>query len=338
MTSLPGVRTQPVPEWQKERLARWLREWETGKILAESDVGDYADDTAGKDSALSPNSDSAPEAGRIVLPTSAEPPAQAGQIRLLSPGIAPVGTRLVYLAILEESKPGVFLCAPFGRFSEPAFPGELFTGREAPHLRILCVWNARDMDEKTSRESWLVDVLSDEETRLASAVLRYVRRGDPLPAGIEAQSPPPVIHPADSRRVYREEESDLMNELLSARTVIDHEEQAMPPPLEYRRETGMLMAAETRAPYGTVQRFHIGPYRLLLRISVRQGGKKCIITVENPDGTPARRLDGGFAKAGDRRSLPIWKGQTIVEQELIDSAFILFDPDGTPLMLLPEDA
>ena len=338
MTSLPGVRTQPVPEWQKERLARWLREWETGKVLAESDVGDYADDTAGKDSTLSPNSDSAPEAGRIVLPTSAEPPAQAGQIRLLFPGIAPAGTRLVYLAILEKSKPGIFLCAPFGRFSEPAFPGELFTGRETPHLRVLCVWNARDMDEKTSRESWLIDVLSDEETRLASAVLRYVRRGDPLPAGIDAQSPPPVIHPADPRRVYREEESDLMNELLSARTVIDHEEQAMPPPLEYRREAGMLMAAETRAPYGTVQRFHIGSYNLLLRICVRRGGKKCIITVESPDGTPARRLDGGFAKAGDRRSLPIWKGRTIVEQELIDSAFILFDPDGTPLMLLPEDA
>jgi hypothetical protein len=105
------------------------------------------------------------------------------------------------------------MAAPYGRLAEPAFPGELSTRREALPLNILCLWNARAVDGRVLARSWLVDELSAREMDEVSGVLRHLRDGAKLPAGIERRMGPPLWHPADPRMEYRREEAAMMDKL-----------------------------------------------------------------------------------------------------------------------------
>src|SRR5689334_10254891 len=116
MSKLPKLNWKAASASQQRQLAAWLRAWRIAVRLQEV-PGPQAS------KAKSTRTD----IGQCVSPFAPEPPS-AGQIRLLSSRVLPRATRPVYVAILKNHEQGVRLAAPYGRFSQPAFEGELLTG------------------------------------------------------------------------------------------------------------------------------------------------------------------------------------------------------------------
>src|ERR1041384_8207069 len=148
MKQLPRIRVKKAPPWQRRRLARWLAEWTIDKHLP----------------AVTPLKPSNPRAAtlrRSPSPAVRTPRTRAveeteiaeSQIRLLYPQIPAARPRLLYVAGLREEAFDRFMLAPFGKFAEPALPGEWLTGRSEPSLRVLCLWNARSLPGSIVRNS-----------------------------------------------------------------------------------------------------------------------------------------------------------------------------------------
>jgi len=204
--STPELRSGPVPEEQKERLARWLAEWQIEQSLAAGN-GDEESSRDGEDR-------SPPDSKGLVAPTAEEPGLDVGQVRLLSPEIPAAADMPLHVALLDRVAPGVFLAAPFSRFAEPAIPGELQTGRVETVLRVLCPWNARPIPMSTLRRSWIVSDLTEQERRDALCVYRHVKEGESLSAGLASRIGPPLVHPDDPRLVYEARENLRMDRIV----------------------------------------------------------------------------------------------------------------------------
>lgn len=235
---LPDLNISPVPDWQKERLARWLCEWRAERILVREDV-EPAVRCVRDDAARSSE-------GTLAAPTSNEPDPAGGQIRLLAPCSAGHARVPLYVAVLAVLRDGVLLAAPYSGFAEPATEGELLTGREAPPLRVLAVWNAREVPASTLRDSWLVDELTSEETEDALALWRCVSAQRKLPLRLRRRVGPPVCHPEDPRRAYRNWAVASLSAVLEA-LGSRGDRNAYPE----SDSTGLLRAAEPPAPYRT---------------------------------------------------------------------------------------
>jgi hypothetical protein len=212
-----------------ERLARWLQEWELDLAMRES----------GHRELLTARPDSVPQLG---------PEPREGQIRLMHPFNPSTRARPVYVAVLAAMGRGMWRVAPYGRFAEPAFPGEWRTRRKIPCLRVICLWNARALNGKALRRSWVVHGMTRAEQRDACACYGGVS----LPAPRATRTGPPLIHPFDPRHRYREEEAGVMTELAEADAA---DSVPATPPLTYEipEDRALPLAAETRARY-TVER------------------------------------------------------------------------------------
>jgi hypothetical protein len=219
--------TVPAAAGQRKRLARWLAAWAMDRALR--------DDTA---TARGPGAD----------PPRPGPPVRHGQIRLLHPVTPAACARPLYLAVLDPAGPESRLAVPFGRFTEPAFPGELATRRRAPCLRVLCLWNAAPVPDRVLRQSWMAGRLTAAEQRDALAVLRTAQ---PSPALCRRMGPP-LVHPLDPRHVYRQEDLEVMAELQDAETCDPPAAHALI--YEALEEREQLRAAEKRARYRTARR------------------------------------------------------------------------------------
>lgn len=200
--NLPKLDLSIAPDWQKERLARWLAARDVDQELCAEGTEDGGGVSGDVHSELP------------VAPVSSEPPPECRQIRLFSPLLPATRERLLYAAVLEECMDGSFLIAPYGRFSEPCVPGELLGSREAPCLRVLCLWNAVEAPSTLLAKSWVVDTLSDDEFEAATAVRRHLASRETLPSGLAERIGPPLWHPADPRRRYLDEERRTMEALL----------------------------------------------------------------------------------------------------------------------------
>lgn len=245
---LPEIKRIQPPQWQKDRLARWLAEWEIDNALRSPKTDEHPTPAPEQSTVRGAASNDAqtgllPRMAELVQNVSQEPQVQAGQIRLLSPVNPGARNRPMHVAILREQSRESFLVAPFGRFFEPATPGELLTGRKVPCLRILCIWNACDLHVKILGKSWVVDEMSKKELDEALAVHRNINVGDKLPDELEKRVGPPISHWADPRREYLDEESATMSAVRESGVV------SWPYELEERRE--LPKAAEPHAPYGT---------------------------------------------------------------------------------------
>ncbi|MBN1557541.1 MAG: hypothetical protein JW951_05280, partial [Lentisphaerae bacterium] len=123
------------------------------------------------------------------------------------------------------------------------------TGRTAPCLSVLCLWNTRSLPASLLRQSWTAGRLTPAEQRAARAVLA----GGPLPRALAARTGPPLVHPLDPRHEYRESEHRIMQDLRGLpaagppQTGEDLYVRSDPPAL--------LRAAETHARYA-VRRTH----------------------------------------------------------------------------------
>jgi len=318
MSKLPSIRTIPAPAWQRDRLDRWLLEWQIDRALVDSEDEPASD-------LEYPQAEDTPAAE--VAPFSAEPAVSTGQVRLFSPRVCSPDTRPVYFAVLGREEGG-FLLAPYGRFSEPAIPGELLTGREAMPLRVLCLWNARKLPVETASESWFIDDLSENEMREATAVLGHAGRGDELPEGIRERVGPPLQHPLDPRIDYLEEESEII------RTPEDEESGEDSPAgtdrLQYLRPETLPLAAEPREKYETAVVYRLPEKDVTLRIRIK--GEEADLSVEDPQGRLSQLLDGWCVESADgRRSDPITSAKLILPAALARTAFLVVAPDGTRL-------
>lgn len=141
----------------------------------------------------------------LVSPLSKEPPPLVGQIRLLAPSPETIHERPFYVALLEEKQVD-FICVPYSRFAEPCLPGEILTGRQAIHLRVLCVWNSIGMSREWLRNSWVVDGLSTEEFSAACQIRSAPHTGYTCPPQLAEKVGPPCWHPDDPRQEYIRQE------------------------------------------------------------------------------------------------------------------------------------
>lgn len=237
MTPSPDIRRNTTSDHQRRRLGRWLKEWEAEQILR-----------SGLPSASWPP---VGEGGRplpdVVLAPSVHP--RVGQVRLLRPAQSgDPAERPIYVAVMAESPDG-FVIAPFGRFAEPAVPGEWQTGLRAMPLRVLCVWNARVVEARLLEGSWRAAVLSAETLRGALELHRHLQGGAPLKSVAERDVGPPLRHPLDPRHVYLEEESALLEAHVAA---IESGSSGEPGAFLYeQKRTPLRMAAEGRDHYGS---------------------------------------------------------------------------------------
>ncbi|MFO7870165.1 MAG: hypothetical protein R6V03_01885 [Kiritimatiellia bacterium] len=227
---LPELKISRCSPAGKERLRRWLTEWEISLAL--------------RGPATEKEEAEAEPAGDIPVSSPFDDPApSAGQIRLFPPLDRLTARRPLYAALLRKEN-GVLIAAPFGSFSEPAFEGELLTGREAGPLRVLCCWNSARLSHEFMKNSWLVDEMTGGELADALAVLEHVRCGSVPPEPLSGRIGPPCWHPADPRARYALEEREIMDSL-AARDNSGGESLRYPLP-----ETAWRMAAENRPKWG----------------------------------------------------------------------------------------
>lgn len=196
-----------MPNTDAKHLALWLRLWREEVALA--------------------------EAGKLPEPLPAEvpPPARSSaiqpfdsfcvwpsDIRLLNPWLVRDVRRPLYFAVLGEWLDGLWLIAPFARFSIPATVGELNTGRgetdpKQDPLSVLSLWNAHTVPPEFAQESWFIDTLSEDELENAWEVFRQVMTGKALPPHLLRRVGPPLYHPADPRHDYLAEEANGLSPL-----------------------------------------------------------------------------------------------------------------------------
>ncbi len=233
----------PVPEEKKERLARWLAEWQIEQSLTAGD-GDEETEPSRDGEERSPS-----DREGLVAPTADEPGPDAGQVRLLSPQIPAAGDMPLHVALLDRVAPGVFLAAPFSRFAEPATPGELQTGRTERALRVLCPWNARSIPLRTLQKGWIVSDLTEQQRQDALCVYRHVHKGDPLREDLVHRIGPPLVHPDDPRLVYEAREDLRMDRIV--REGAELEESPLHDLYAARKQDDDLrLAAESPGEYG----------------------------------------------------------------------------------------
>jgi hypothetical protein len=174
-------------------------------------------------------------------------PALTCQIRLFHPFSKETNGRLRYVAVLKENKDGSWLVAPFGRFSEPAVPGEWKTGRKAPSLRILCIWNARWMARSILERSWVVDRMPASKIEHALVIQQFLAEGKEPSRLFSNQIGPPLIHPLDPRMEYLEEERAWFSALSAKHTLgkgID-----LPSTVSSGEDHSLPLAAEKHGKY-----------------------------------------------------------------------------------------
>lgn len=201
MKNLPKINQSPVTQSQRDRLGRWLAVRRLDQEL-ESTIGEMAPaESAGPEIP-------AAEIRRLIRPFDLG--VAVGDIRLLSPRLAPADGLPRYVAVLKEWDEDEFLVAPYSKYPEPAVTGELATGRNHFSIDCLELWNARAIHRLALKHSWLADRMSDAEQADAWVVFAHAFAGKPLPEALADRVGPPVFVPEDPRLEYQAEEAAAM--------------------------------------------------------------------------------------------------------------------------------
>jgi len=219
----------PEP-WMLSRLHRWCAEWALDQAIQEpTECASYADTAR-------------PDVEACVRPAQ---PLRPDIIALLAPLRGEPDLPPLYVAILGVSDSDTCVCIPYGRFSEPATPGELLSGEKTPALRVLCLWNARRLASPCALCGWVVRHLSGDEKADMRKAYASVSNSAALPEELLRSGGPPLFHPEDPRRAYLHDSRALVDRYLAcigrAATyrLPEHDHDALP------------RAAEDREPYGT---------------------------------------------------------------------------------------
>jgi len=238
MRKLPKTRIIPSSMAQKRALARWLNEWRIDKALLDEGVLQ----AAGEPHRV------ATEHKRIAFRYDSEP-VRVGQIRLFHPFSKETHARARHIVVLKGCDDGSWLVAPFGRFNEPAVPGEWRTSLRVPVLRILCLWNAHPISESVLGRSWVVGCMSASKVAQALAIHKCLAEGKEVLGPLGKRVGPPLMHPLDPRIEYMEEERDWFASVAAKGAV---EARAIHPwALSDGGVSALPRAAESRGKYKT---------------------------------------------------------------------------------------
>lgn len=350
MKKLPKLSAPTVPDWQKERLAAWIREWRIDQELREVDQAGPSlglDDSRELRSAAMKAVPTEPYRAveELVAEIGAEKEMAPGQIRLLTPETTTEDPLPLYVAVLREWEEDSLLVVPFGRFSEPATTGELLTGRDARSLRVLCLWNAHTVPPATVARSWFIDNLSEEEAQQAWQVFRHVATGADLDEPLQLRIGPPILHAEDPRIEYQEEEVARMAAVVQygaqATTATDIESDQSDPIVipwiaGYEEEGELAMVAKSTSIYEGESLFRIAGKDLVLCVRPHSNWRDCVCLVIDESGEPSETLDGWTLKsARGEMSAPIQQSQAVVSSAILRDGFVLLDASGTTVELEP---
>ncbi|HMP72698.1 MAG TPA: hypothetical protein PKE55_05480 [Kiritimatiellia bacterium] len=169
-----------------------------------------------------------------------------GSIHLLRPTPGPSSWGPVYVCLLEATPSGI-RAAPFSRYAVPAVPGEVAT--ELPHapLRVLCLWN----HHLIPAHRLMPQSVASWPARAWPAILAYHQHlagKSPSPTPRKLHIGPPLIHPADPRHDYLEEERQRLHDHIHSPAALNHESPATIIAFDSIRPAWRL-AAEGRPPY-----------------------------------------------------------------------------------------
>ena len=201
MKKLPALpRTQTPPE-QRRRLARWMDEWAAYQRLRDA--------TEPQDAASGP---ARPMARRMPAQCdrqAADAP-QVGQVRLMHPAVSGSAWGPVYVAIVAAQESGRFLVLPYGRFAEPALPGELRTRRSEPFLRVLQIGQAVAIPADLVARSWLITSLTPMDLQDSQDALATARAERKITRRLALRVGPPLWSVLDPRHEYVGEERERL--------------------------------------------------------------------------------------------------------------------------------
>jgi hypothetical protein len=206
MSRLPKSKTAPRPEWQRHRLANWLREWEIAQALRPSRQAD----TAVPGASLSAPADEADRERLAGLVRPFDPVVAVGQVRLLPTDRVPGIDAPVLVCVLSDWEAGDVLVAKVSPFAEPATSGEWLTGFAEPLVRVLSLWNVVNLPPSMLAWSWIAAEFSKEQQADAWTVFQHVTTGVALPAHLAERVGPPIVNPADPRTQYQREQAAVM--------------------------------------------------------------------------------------------------------------------------------
>lgn len=231
---LPSFHLRKRDDHARKQLAAWLAERDIDLALADETTGSAA-------------------LARVRYLRTLAPPERTweGDIVLLRPA-ATGSWGPVYLLLIEVVGIEVWRAIPFGRYATPAVPGEWQTPFHATPLRVLCCWNAREVN----RSQWLPGLVKHcpaEPLERIKRVDRHVFSGAPFPPRDAVHLGPPLIHPADPRHDYLEEERLRLDAHLLARESAEVAEAADEPiafDLNAWKKPEWKLAAEGRPAYG----------------------------------------------------------------------------------------
>lgn len=219
---------------EREQLAAWLAERDLERLLGEASTPREALPMTGL---------------RYVRTPRAADRVREGDVVLLRPDSAGAWGP-VYAVLLDVASENHWRAIPFGRYATPAVPGEWQTPLVATPLRVLCFWNARGV----ARSQFLpgpVKRCAPKQLDQIRRIDRHVNERAPLEPREAKRLGPPLIHPADPRYAYLEEERERLDAHLHVAastsvapdTIITFDFRA-------REKSLWLLAAEGRPTYG----------------------------------------------------------------------------------------
>jgi hypothetical protein len=317
--TLPSTTTRPVPDWQCERLNRWLCEWELCEAMGE------ADDAA-------PKLTAGPMA-RSDGSGDEDVPVGVGDVRLLHPAGEESWQRPVHVAVLSAESPDRVLVAPFGPFAEPAVPGELLLRGLAPGVQVLCVWNRRPLSRERLKASWLVTRLADAELGRIQAVHRHIDGEESLPQDVVRDVGPPLAHPLDPRHEYLARERSLMESLVRERHPACTALAEAPSLYLDRPRSELRLAADDHLDYRPPPYLTVPGYALRLAL-IPLGTGETELQVTDDQHRPSAALDGSYVQLPDGfRTSVVASGRTVLPPGSPVSGLTLFLPNGRSLPL-----
>ena len=200
MKKLEKLKLDPVADWEKERLARWLYEWELMQAIGSGDEIEIDGKEEPPD--VLPEDTVAPMDDNIEI----------GQIRLLPP-VADEG--MVFIVVVSVAEDGAVGCVPFGSIAEPATPDELLSGLDKEVVRVYCLWNLRKISTDIIADSWIVDTLDQTERDRLLRAIDAVESDGSLSEDLLEDAGPPLLHPEDPRREYMNYERQRIDMAIS---------------------------------------------------------------------------------------------------------------------------
>ena len=231
MKKLEELKLEPAAGWEKERLSRWLYEWE---LMQAPDNATELEAQDEKSLDILPKDSVAPMDDNIEI----------GQIRLLAPAAS---ENMVFIVIVSITKDGNIGCVPFGSLAEPATPDELLSERAIEVVRVYSLWNLREVSPNIVGKSWIVDLLDKPETKRLLRALAALDRNGSLPNDLLEDAGPPLVHPEDPRREYKNCERQRINRAFANNSAVRDNTILYDPDIEHE----FLKAAESPESYET---------------------------------------------------------------------------------------